>query len=500
MNTPPCLGTAHLRRALDERETTAYRITHDCLDRIDRFDGELNAFLRTNPDAVEEAEAADRRIEAGERGPLLGIPVAVKDNLNTAGLETTCASRILDGFVPPADATAVERLRAAGAVILGKTNMDEFAMGSSTENSCARPTHNPWDPERVPGGSSGGSAVAVAAGMAPLALGSDTGGSVRQPAAFCGIPGLKPTYGRVSRFGLIAFGSSLDQIGPLARGVRDLATVLETIAGPDPRDATCRDVPVDAYVAACERGVDGLRVGLPLEYFDEGLDPQIDRRVHEAAAVLEGLGARVEEVSLPLTRYAIPTYYLIATAEASSNLARYDAVRYGRRGTSGDGPQDLPEMYRATRGAGFGAEVKRRIMLGTYALSAGYHDAFYGKASQVRTLLTRDFVRHFEAGIDLLLAPTTPTVAFPIGDRREDPLRMYLSDVYTTTANLAGLPALSVPLGTHGGGLPVGGQLIGPAFGEVSLFRAGAALERHFGVETPAWIAGRLSQTEEGTA
>ena len=482
MSELTALGTGELRRRLAAGRVSSREITAACLGRIEKLDGELNAFLRINPRAEREADEADRRLAEGRGGPLTGIPVAVKDNLNTAGLETTCASKILDGFVPLRDATAVARLREAGVVILGKTNMDEFAMGSSTENSAYGATRNPWDRERVPGGSSGGSAVAVAAGMAPLALGSDTGGSIRQPAALCGVVGLKPTYGRVSRSGLVAFGSSLDQIGPLSREVADAARLLQVIAGADPRDSTSVDQPLADYAAACERGVDGMRIGMPPEYVDEGLDPEIASAVRSAARELERQGASVEQISLPHTRYSIPTYYLLATAEASSNLARYDAVRYGRRA---DGAGRLGEMYRESRGQGFGPEVKRRIMLGTYALSAGYYDQFYGTAQRARTLLRQDFLDVFAGGIELLLTPATPTTAFRLGEKTQDPLEMYLQDVYTATANLAGLPGICLPVGKSDAGLPIGCQLIAPPFAEEELFRAGAALERAFPVELP---------------
>ena len=474
------LDSGELLKRLRRGEVSSLEITRACLERIHSLDDRLHAFLRVNPTAEDEAKQVDLRRSNG--GDLAGIPVAIKDNILTAGLATTCGSRILESFVPVRDATAVSRLRAAGAVLLGKTNMDEFAMGSSTENSAFGPTRNPWDPERVPGGSSGGSLVAVAARMAPLALGSETGGSVRQPAAFCGVVGLKPTYGRVSRYGLVAFGSSLDQIGPAARSVRGVARLLGVIAGVDPADATSACTKPGDYVGACGRGVKGMRVGMPGEYFGEGLDREIEEAVRRTAAHLEQEGATIEEISLPHTRYTIPTYYLIATAEASSNLARYDGVRYGMRA----GPEgDVNQMYRATRGAGFGPEVKRRIMLGTYALSAGYYDAFYGKAQRVRTLLRRDFTDVFDSGVDLLLTPTTPTPAFRLGEKVDDPLAMYLSDTYTATANLAGLPAMSLPVGLTVSGLPIGAQLIGPMFEEERLFRAGAVIETLFGSQTP---------------
>jgi len=485
------LDAGEILRLIRNGDLSALEVLRDHLDRLEALDRPIHALLRVNPRAEEEARDQDREIRAGRAGPLAGLPLALKDNLLTEGLETTCASRILANFVPTRDATAVARLRAAGAVVLCKTNLDEFAMGSSTENSAFGPTRNPWDLERVPGGSSGGSAAAVAAGIAPVALGSDTGGSVRQPAAFCGVVGLKPTYGRVSRYGLVAFGSSLDQIGPITRSVADAARVLSSMAGTDPADSTSSSAPVDDYVGALEGGVRGLRVGLPNEYFGNGIAPEIAAAVRGAAARLEGEGARVEEVSLPHTRYAIPTYYLVATAEASSNLARYDGVRYGIRV---DAAGRLGEMYRATRGAGFGDEVKRRILLGTFALSAGYHDAFYGKAQRVRALLRRDFAHVFERGVDLLLCPTTPTTAFRLGEKIADPLAMYLSDVCTATLNLAGLPAISVPLHLSSSGLPIAAQIAAPDFSEALLFRTGAVLERLFGrlAPPPSRSAGKL--------
>jgi aspartyl-tRNA(Asn)/glutamyl-tRNA(Gln) amidotransferase subunit A len=471
-----------LARCLVDREASAVEATRDHLERIRSLDPALGTFLRVNPRALDEAEHADRLLACGRGGPLAGVPVAIKDNIGTAGLETTCASRILRGFVPARDATAVARLRRSGVVVLGKTNLDEFGMGSSTENSIAGPSRNPWDPQRVCGGSSGGSAAAVSAELAPLALGTDTGGSIRQPAAFCGVVGLKPTYGRVSRSGLIAFGSSLDQIGPLARTVRDAAAVLELIAGEDAEDATSSGERPSDYVAACERGVHGLRIGLPREYFDAALDAEVDAAARAAALELARQGATIEEVSLPHTCYAIPAYYLVATAEASSNLARYDGVRYGWRA---DAPESLEALYRRTRGAGFGPEVRRRIMLGTFALSAGYHDRFYGRAQRARSLVASDFAAVFGAGVQALLTPPTPTPPFRLGEKVEDPLAMYLSDVFTVTASLAGLPALVVPTGLSARGLPLGVQLVARALDEATLLAAGAALERAFGTLRP---------------
>ena len=445
------------------------------LERIEALDGRVNAFLTvTRQAALGQAAEADARFTAGRPlSPLDGIPIALKDLLCTRGIRTTCGSRILETFVPPYDATVMARLRAAGAVLLGKLNMDEFAMGSSTEHSAFFPTRNPWDLDRVPGGSSGGSAAAAAADLAAATLGSDTGGSIRQPAAFCGTVGLKPTYGRVSRYGLIAFASSLDQIGPFAKTVADAALVLGVIAGADPRDSTSVDVPVPDYRAALEGGIAGLRVGIPAEYFIDGIDPEVEAAVKAAIEVLRGLGARPEAVSLPHTRYGLAAYYVIAPAEASSNLARYDGVKYGLRVPGG---RDLIEMYGRTRAAGFGAEVKRRVMLGTYALSAGYYDAYYGKAQRVRTLVRRDFQEAFER-VDVLAAPTTPGVAFTLGEKT-DPLQMYLNDILTIPVNLAGLPGVSVPAGFTTSGLPIGLQLIGRAFDESTVLRAAHTYER----------------------
>jgi aspartyl-tRNA(Asn)/glutamyl-tRNA(Gln) amidotransferase subunit A len=437
----------------------------------------LGAFVELRGEAaLAEADASDERRASGEAlSPWDGLPLALKDNLVRAGEKTSCASHILEGFVSPYDASVVGRLKDAGAVVIGRTNMDEFAMGSSTEHSVHGPTHNPWDPSRSPGGSSGGSAVAVAAGVVSGALGSDTGGSIRQPAAFTGVVGLKPTYGRVSRYGLVAFASSLDQIGPLARSAEDCALLLEVIAGHDPRDSTSLPDPVPSYSKLLDGDVSGLVVGLPREYFvEEGVDATVLERVHEAARELERAGAKTLEVSLPHTAHAVATYYLVATAEASSNLARYDGVRYGHRARDEAG--SLGEMYRATRSQGFGAEVKRRILLGTFVLSAGYYDAYYRKAMQVRTLLRRELEEAL-GPCHVLLTPTTPEVAFGLGEKTTDPLRMYLSDVYTVSAPLAGLPAVSLPCGfAHG--LPVGVQLLGRALDETTLLRVADAYQR----------------------
>ena len=476
MKTEPTSLTIHeLLDAYRTGATTPTTVTEAYLARIEALDERLGAYLTVTADeALAAARAAEQRYRAGApRGPLDGIPIAYKDVLCTRGVRTTCGSRILESFAPPYDATVVSRLRAAGAVMLGKTNMDEFAMGSSTENSAFQPTRNPWDLARVPGGSSGGSAAAVAGDLAPAALGTDTGGSIRQPAAFCGTVGLKPTYGRVSRYGLIAFASSLDQIGPLTRDVRDAALVLGTIAGHDPRDATSVPAAVPDYAATLEAGVRGLKVGVPREYFAEGLDPEVEAVVRQAIAVLRDLGGVLQDISLPTTDYGIAVYYVIAPAEASSNLARYDGVKYGLRVPKA---RDLVEMSARTRAAGFGPEVKRRIMLGTYALSAGYYEAYYGRAQKVRTLVRRDFDSAF-ATVDLIAAPTTPSVAFKHGEK-EDPLAMYLNDVFTVPGSLAGVPALSLRCGFTGAGLPVGLQLIGKPLDESTLLRTARAYEQ----------------------
>ena len=467
--------TAHELAARYRRgEATPTGAVTECLTRIESLDSRVRAFLTvTREDALRRAAEADARFRAGTpRGPLDGVPVALKDVLCTRGIRTTCGSKILERFVPPYDATVVARLFAAGAVLLGKLNMDEFAMGSSTEHSAFFTTHNPWDLARVPGGSSGGAAAAVAAGMAPLTLGTDTGGSIRQPAAFSGVLGMKPTYGRVSRYGLIAFASSLDQVGPFARDAEDAALLLGAVAGADPMDATAIDVPVPDYRAALGRGIDGLRLGVPAEYFMDGMDPEVEQAVRAAIATLEKLGARTEPVSLPHTEYGLAAYYVIAPAEASSNLARYDGVKYGLRAS---GARDLIDMYSKTRAAGFGAEVKRRVMLGTYVLSAGYYDAYYGQAQKVRTLVRRDFDQAF-ARVDLIVAPTTPGVAFKMGEKA-DPLQMYLNDIFTIPVNLAGLPGVSIPGGFTRAGLPIGLQLIAPAFDEATLLRTAHAYQ-----------------------
>jgi aspartyl-tRNA(Asn)/glutamyl-tRNA(Gln) amidotransferase subunit A len=453
---------------------TAQALTEAYLDRITRLNPLLNAYLTVIADrALAQAAEADARRARGEDAPLLGIPVAIKDVLCTEGVQTTAGSRILEGFIPPYTATAVRRLVEAGAIILGKTNTDEFAMGSSTENSAYDVTHNPWDLTRIPGGSSGGSAAAVAAGLAAIALGSDTGGSVRQPAAMCGVVGIKPTYGRVSRYGLIAFASSLDQIGTFGRTVRDAAAALSIIAGHDPLDSTSMNLPVPDYQAALAGEIKGLRVGVPKEYFVAGMQPEVERAVRAAIAQLEALGAEIHDVSLPHTGYGLPIYYLIAPAEASANLARFDGVRYGPRAQG----ETMWDSYRATRGNGFGAEVKRRIMLGTYALSAGYYDAYYLKAQKGRTLIKRDFDQAFER-VDVIATPTSPHAAFRIGEKIDDPLQMYLEDIFTLPANLAGICGVSLPCGFDSDGLPIGLQLLGPAFGEERVLQAAHHFEQ----------------------
>ena len=466
-----------LAAAVRSGERSARSVVDEHLETIRSGEPEIHAFnLVLADEALAAADEVDRRVAAGEDpGPLAGVPVALKDNMCTRGVPTTCSSRILEGWLPPYDATVVERLAAAGAVVVGKTNLDEFAMGSSTENSAFGVTRNPLDLTRVPGGSSGGSAAAVAAGFAPLALGSDTGGSIRQPAALCGVVGVKPTYGAVSRYGLVAFASSLDQIGPFARTVSDAALLLEAIGGHDPRDSTSIPEPAASLTEVLDRGVEGLRIGVIEELSGDGLEGIADdvrSRLGEAASALDAAGATVETTSVPSTVYGLSAYYVIAPAEASSNLARYDGVRYGLRV---DAP-NAGDMNTATRTAGFGDEVKRRIMLGTYALSAGYYDAYYGKSQKVRTLIVQDFARAYEE-FDLLLCPTAPTTAFPIGEKTADPMTMYLNDVCTIPSNLAGHPAMSVPFGVGDDGMPVGVQVLAPAMGERTMFQAAAVLE-----------------------
>jgi aspartyl-tRNA(Asn)/glutamyl-tRNA(Gln) amidotransferase subunit A len=466
-------------RVSSEELTRAY------LDRIGTLDqGLIQAYVTVTPElALEQARAADARRKAGEDAPLLGLPMALKDLVLTRDVRTTCSSKMLENFVPIEDATITRKLFDAGAVLLGKTNMDEFAMGSSTENSAFFPTRNPWgDLSRVPGGSSGGSAAAVAAKLAPFAIGSDTGGSIRQPASLCGVVGLKPTYGRVSRYGLIAFASSLDQLGPLTADVADCALITEVISGHDPRDSTSLDVPVPRYLDALTGDLRGLRLGVPKEYFVDGMEPGVAASIQTAIEKLRGLGAEIGEVSLPHSDYGLAAYYIIAPAECSANLARYDGVKYGFRAQTparepGQMQDDLRAMYGHTRAQGFGAEVKRRIMLGTYVLSAGYYDAYYVKAQQVRTLIRRDYERAF-AQVDVVAMPTSPTAAYRLGERVDDPLKMYLGDIFTVSANLAGLPAISVPCGFTAEGLPVGLQLTGQPFDESTLLNGAYAYER----------------------
>ncbi len=465
-----------VRSAIAERRTTATSLADEFYTRIKQEDPEIGAFLTLSKErAYAKASEIDKMAEAGNPlPPLAAVPVAIKDVMVTRDLRTTAGSKILETFIPPYDCTAVARMEAAGAMVLGKLNCDEFAMGSSTENSAYHPVRNPRDKSRVPGGSSGGSAGAVAAGMAVATLGSDTGGSIRQPASFCGVVGLKPTYGRVSRYGLIAFASSLDHIGPFAKTVKEAALVLRTIAGRDPMDSTSADVPVPDYLAELAKPVKGLRVGVAKEYFGEGLDPEVRASVESAIQKLAELGCELVPVSLPHTEYAVPTYYIVATAEASSNLARYDGVRYGYRAHNA---RTLSDMYRLTRDGGFGMEVKRRIMLGTYVLSAGYYDAYYLKAQKVRTLLTRDFDEAFKK-VDVIAAPTCPTPAFRLGEKVNDPLAMYLADIYTVTANLAGIPGISVPCGENHEKLPIGLQLFGRHFDEATILRVAHAYEQ----------------------
>jgi aspartyl-tRNA(Asn)/glutamyl-tRNA(Gln) amidotransferase subunit A len=464
------------RSAVQERTTSAAMLAESFYAKIQSDDPKIGAFLTLCKDrALAKALEMDALAAKGEKlPPLGGVPVAIKDVMVTKGVRTTAGSKILGNYIPPYDCTAVARLEAAGAVVLGKVNCDEFAMGSSNENSAWKPVHNPRDLTRVPGGSSGGSAAAVAADMAVAALGSDTGGSIRQPASFCGVVGTMPTYGRVSRYGLIAFASSLDHIGPLTKTVKDAAIVLRTIAGRDPMDSTSADVPVPDYVAELEKPVRGLKIGVAKEYLGEGLDKEVRSAIEAAIQKLAQQGCEIVDVSLPHTRYAIPTYYIVATAEASSNLARFDGVRYGYRSKDA---RNLSEMYRRSRDEGFGAEVKRRIMLGTYALSAGYYDAYYLKAQKVRALLTRDFEEAFKT-VDAIVAPVSPTAAFKLGEKVDDPLAMYLADIYTVTADLAGIPGISVPCGETKEKLPIGLQILGRHFDESTILRVAQASEK----------------------
>ncbi len=480
-------------QALARGEVSSRELTADVLQRIERLDPLVRAFLTVTPEAaLAAADEADRRRAAARRTgeplpPLLGLPLAVKDVLSTRGIRTTCGSRILENYIPPFDATAVARLKAAGVVIVGKTNTDEFAMGSSTENSAYGVTHNPWDLERVPGGSSGGSAAAVAARMVPAALGTDTGGSVRQPASFCGVTGLKPTYGRVSRYGLIAYGSSLDTVGVLTQTAEDAALFLHLMAGQDPLDATSMDVPVPPPTLQRREDFRGLRIGVPREYFTEGIQPEVAAAVRAALDLMADLGAAIQEISLPHTEYAVPVYYLIAPAEASANLARFDGIRYGPR----EEAETMLDVFYRTRGRLFGPEVKRRIMLGTYALSAGYYDAYYGQAQKVRTLIKRDFERAFEE-VDMIAAPVAPSTAFRIGEHTGDPLSMYLEDVFTLPANLAGVPGVSFPVGFDDLGLPIGLQFMGPHFREDLILEAA-----HFYQQATDWHRHTPDPTED---
>ncbi|MGH8504191.1 MAG: Asp-tRNA(Asn)/Glu-tRNA(Gln) amidotransferase subunit GatA [Gammaproteobacteria bacterium] len=465
---------AELSKALNTGEISSRELTEHFLARIEQRASALNCFITVTRDqALAAADAADQRIRAGKSGPLTGVPIAHKDIFCTDGVKTSCGSRMLDNFIAPYDATLVTRLQEAGAVMLGKTNMDEFAMGSSNETSYFGAVKNPWDAERVPGGSSGGSAAAVAARLTPAATGTDTGGSIRQPASLCGITGLKPTYGRVSRYGMIAFASSLDQAGPLARTAEDCALLLQAMAGFDPRDSTSIAREVPDYTKDLDRPLDGLRIGLPQEYFGEGLDPGVAGVIEEAIAAYRSLGCEVIKISLPNTGLAVPVYYVVAPAECSSNLARYDGVRFGHRC---ENPRDLADLYKRTRGEGFGAEVKRRIMVGTYVLSAGYYDAYYLKAQQVRRLISDDFKRAFEE-VDVIMGPTSPSVAFKLGEKSSNPVQMYLSDIYTIAVNLAGLPGISIPAGLHQD-LPVGLQIIANHFAEARLLNVAHRFQR----------------------
>jgi aspartyl-tRNA(Asn)/glutamyl-tRNA(Gln) amidotransferase subunit A len=469
------LGAGQAAELLKKREIKADELLSAVYERINKVDGKIGAYLGLCREKAEEkAAAAQKSIDAGTAGALTGIPMAIKDNICTLGVKTTCASKMLEDFVPPYDAAVCEKLEAAGAVMTGKLNMDEFAMGGSTETSYFKKTANPWNLANVPGGSSGGAAAAVAAGEAFFALGSDTGGSIRQPSSFCGVVGLKPTYGAVSRYGLIAFASSLDQIGPITRNVKDSATVLNAICGVDRRDSTSADHEHPDYTVGIDGGVRGMRIGIPKEYLGEGLDPAVKEAVLRAAKHFESLGAICDEVTLPATDYAVPAYYLISSAEASSNLARYDGIKYG---FAAQDCKTLAQLMNRSRGEGFGQEVKRRIMLGTYALSAGYYDAYYKKSLKVRRIIKNDFDKVFE-NYDLVIGPTAPTTAYPLGSKNDDPLAMYLGDIFTVPVNIAGLPAMSLNCGFDSGNMPIGLQIIGPAFGETKIFKAGYAFER----------------------
>lgn len=471
-----------LQESLHNGELTIADLTKEAFDRVEKLDGDVQAFLALNKEQATAKAAELDKVPFEERGPLFGLPIGVKDNIVTEGLETTCASKILEGFMPIYDATVVKKLQEAGMVTIGKLNMDEFAMGSSNENSAYKTTKNPWNLNHVPGGSSGASAAAVAAGEVPFSLGSDTGGSIRQPAAYCGVVGMKPTYGRVSRFGLVAFASSLDQIGPITRNVRDNALLLEAIAGVDPNDSTSADVPVPNYAAALDGNIKGLKIAVPKEFLGEGVQEAARQSVLDALEVLKGLGATVEEVSLPHSKYALAAYYILSSSEASSNLSRFDGIRYGFRA---EGVKNLMELYKETRAQGFGDEVKRRIMLGTYSLSAGTYDAYYKKAQQARTLIKQDYDKIFEE-YDVIVGPTAPTAAFAIGKNIDDPMTMYANDILTIPINLAGVPAISIPCGFDGD-LPLGLQIIGKHFDEETIYRTAYAYEKatDFHTKTP---------------
>ena len=474
--------TAHeVLNLIKKKEITAYEVMQDIFNQIGEVESLIKAFIFINrEEALKQAKEIDKKVKNGEElPPLAGVAIAIKDIIVTRGTETTCGSKILKGFIPPYNATVIDRLKEAGAILIGKTNMDEFAMGSSTENSAFGPTRNPWDLERVPGGSSGGSAAAVAADEALVALGTDTGGSIRQPASFCGMVGLKPTYGRVSRYGLIAYASSLDQIGPITKDVTDCALIMKVISGHDNLDSTSLNLEVPDYLKSCQTGIKDLKIGVPKEYFIEGIDPEVKNALDRALKIFEKLGAKIEEASLPHTEYSLPTYYLIATAEASSNLARYDGIQYGYRA---EDYKDLSSMYQKTRSEGFGSEVKRRIMLGTYALSSGYYDAYYLKAQKVRTLIKEDFEKAFSK-YDILITPTSPTPAFKLNEKVADPLTMYLSDIYNIPINLAGIPAISINCGYTKSNLPIGLQIIGNYFSEETILRTAFNFEQNNDLE-----------------
>ena len=474
--------TAHeVLNLIKKKEITAYEVMQDIFNQIDEVESLIKAFIFINrEEALKQAKEIDKKVKNGEKlPPLAGVAIAIKDIIVTRGTETTCGSKILKGFIPPYNATVIDRLKEAGAILIGKTNMDEFAMGSSTENSAFGPTRNPWDLERVPGGSSGGSAAAVAADEALVALGTDTGGSIRQPASFCGMVGLKPTYGRVSRYGLIAYASSLDQIGPITKDVTDCALIMKVISGHDNLDSTSLNLEVPDYLKSCQTGIKDLKIGVPKEYFIKGIDAEVKNALDRALKIFEKLGAKIEEVSLPHTEYSLPTYYLIATAEASSNLARYDGIQYGYRA---EDYKDLSSMYQKTRSEGFGSEVKRRIMLGTYALSSGYYDAYYLKAQKVRTLIKEDFKKAFNK-YDILITPTSPTPAFKLNEKVADPLTMYLSDIYNIPINLAGIPAISINCGYTKSNLPIGLQIIGNYFSEETILRTAFNFEQNNDLE-----------------